>query len=94
MESMGSIDIISLIVMIVGGLVFFVGWIWLIILGFKQSIWWGILMILFNWFAAIVFCIVKKTGWLGLAIMTIGGIAAGVGAAPLISRLIRAITRL
>lgn len=92
-NDIGSMDLISLVAAVSGGLMFFLGWIWLIVLGFKQGgVGWGILMILFNWFTGLVFCLVKKTGWPALGLMTIGGIACGVGAAPLISKLIKAIT--
>ena len=68
-----------------GAILFVIGWIWLIIIGFKKgSALWGILIILFSWMAGLVFCILKKEGWMQLAMMIIGAILAGVGLAPTI----------
>ena len=66
-----------------GAILFVIGWIWLIIIGFKQGgALWGILIILFSWMAGLVFCILKKEGGMQLAMMIIGAILAGVGLAP------------
>jgi len=86
---MESIDFIGLGAIVAGGLMFFAGWIWLIVSGFKNGgITWGILIIIFNWFAGVVFCLVKKTGWTALILMTVGGLIFGVGITPFISKLI------
>jgi hypothetical protein len=93
MESIGSMDFIGLGALGIGALMFFIGWIWLVVVGFKQGgVTWGVLIFLLNWFAGIIFCLVKKTGWLALGVMTVGGILAGVGAFPLISKLLTSIT--
>ncbi len=56
-----------------GGLLFLVGWIWLIIIGFQTGgAIWGILNIFFQPITGIIFCFVKKTGWLQLGLMIIG----------------------
>lgn len=68
-----------------GGLLAFIGWIWLVVLGFKQGgALWGILIILFSWMAGLVFCIMHKTGWVPLILMIVGGVIAGVGMVPMI----------
>lgn len=69
-----------------GGILFLVGWIWLIIIGFKKGgILWGILIILFSWIAGLVFCIMKKEGWLQLVMLLIGALLAGAGLAPMLN---------
>ncbi len=91
---MESIDFISLGAIAAGGLMFFAGWIWLMVAGFKNGgLTWGILIFLFNWFAGIVFCLVKKTSWAALIMMTVGGIIFGVGIAPFISKLIGSLVK-
>jgi len=57
----------------VGALLFLVGWIWLIVIGFKQGgALWGILIFLFNWIPGLIFAIMKKVGWLQLGLMIVG----------------------
>ncbi len=80
-------EIIGLLAVSLGGLISFIGWVWLIVLGFKNGgALWGILIILFSWLAGLVFCIVHKTGWIPLILMLVGGIVAVVGMAPLIMK--------
>ena len=77
----------------IGGLIALIGWVWLIILGFKKSAVWGIVVILLSWLGGLIFCIVNKEGWLQLALMTIGGILAGVGAIPTVMSLIQQMSK-
>ncbi|HMS39995.1 MAG TPA: hypothetical protein PKE69_07210 [Pyrinomonadaceae bacterium] len=57
----------------VGLLVFLVGWIWLIVIGFqKGGALWGILIFFFNWLAGLIFAIMKKEGWLQFGLMILG----------------------
>jgi hypothetical protein len=57
----------------IGGLVFLVGWIWLIVTGFKAGgALWGILNIFFQPITGLIFCIVKKAGWMQFGIMIAG----------------------
>jgi len=68
-----------------GALLCLIGWIWLVVLGFKEGgALWGILNLLFSPLAAIIFCIVKKTGWIPLAIMIVGIFFYALGAIPLV----------
>lgn len=61
-----------------GGLVMFIGWIWLIVVAFKQAgALWGIINIFFQPITGLIFCIVKKTGWLQFGIMILGFILWG-----------------
>lgn len=63
-----------------GGLIAFIGYIWLIVVGFKQGgPLWGILIIFFNYLAGLIFCIMFKTGWVPWILMVLGGLVAGVG---------------
>ncbi len=75
------------IIAMLGLLIFLVGWIWLIVIGFKQGgALWGILIFLFSWLAGLIFAIMNKTGWmqvglmiLGFVLMMVGGFASGYG---------------
>lgn len=65
---------------LIGGLMFLVGWIWLIVIGFKQGgALWGILIFLFSWIAGIIFAILKKEGWMQIGIMILGVILMAFG---------------
>ncbi len=68
-----------------GALLAFIGWVWLVVLGFKVGgPLWGILNFLFSPLAAIVFCVMKKTGWVPLALMLVGIFFYAVGAIPVV----------
>jgi hypothetical protein len=75
------------ILAMLGWLVMVVGWIWLVVTAFKAGgALWGILNILFNPLAGLIFCIVKKTGWQPFIVMVIGCIIAfGAGGAAFMS---------
>lgn len=74
-----------IVISFLGLLLFLVGWIWLIVVGFKQGgALWGILIFLFSWLAGLIFAIMNKTGWtqlilmiVGFVLMMVGGMAAG-----------------
>lgn len=69
------------ILMGLGGLLVFVGWIWLIVVAFKVGgALWGILVFLFNWLAGLIFAIINKTGWTQLGLMVLGWVLLIVGA--------------
>lgn len=71
-----------------GFLLFLIGWIWLVVLGFKEGgPLWGILNLLFSPLAAIIFCFMKKTGWVPLALMLIGIFFYAIGAIPIVMKL-------
>lgn len=79
MEILGGAGIV------LGGLLSFIGWVWLVVLGFKEGgPLWGILNFLFSPLAAIIFCFVKKTGWIPLALMIVGVFITSIGMVPLI----------
>lgn len=64
----------------IGLLIALIGWVWLIITGFKEGgPLWGVMIILFSWLAGLIFCVVKKTGWAPLIMMIVGGILASLG---------------
>ena len=76
-------DILGYGAMGLGGLIAIIGWIWLIIIGFKEGgALWGILNIFFQPITGLIFCIMHKTGWLQLALLIIGNVIAGLGAVP------------
>lgn len=66
-----------------GAILALVGWIWLIITGFKVGgVLWGILNIFLQPITGLIFCIVKKAGWTPFIIMIIGVVlAVGFGGA-------------
>ena len=74
-----------IILSFIGLLLFLIGWIWLVVVGFKQGgALWGILIFFFSWLAGLVFAIMNKTGWtqlilmiVGFVLMMVGGMAAG-----------------
>ena len=69
------------LLMALGGILGFIGWIWLIIIGFKVGgALWGIINIFFEPITGLIFCIVKKTGWNAFALMVVGWIICIVGA--------------
>lgn len=73
------------ILAIIGAVAFSIGWVWLIVTAFQKGGWvWGIAVILFGWLGGLVFCIVKKTGWVQLALLIVGMIVATVGLSPVI----------
>jgi len=68
------------ILTIIGVVAFSIGWVWLIVTGFqKGGIVWAILILLFGWLSGLVFCIMKKTGWIPLATLIAGMILIGIG---------------
>lgn len=78
-------EIIGLGVVGLGGLIACIGWIWLLIVGFKQGgVLWGILIFFFSGLAGLIFCIMYKTGWLPWLMLVIGGVLAGFGVIPMI----------
>ena len=65
---------------LIGGLVFLVGWIWLVITGFQAGgALWGILNIFFQPITGLIFCIVKKAGWMQFGIMIAGLVLVVLG---------------
>lgn len=54
----------------IAGLLWFIGSIWFVIVGFQQSILWGIFILLFNWIAGVVFSAFHwKEAWRPLLLM-------------------------
>lgn len=63
-----------------GGLLFLVGWIWLIVIAFqKDGALWGILNIFFQPIMGIIYLLVNKSGGLQVALMIIGFLIMGAG---------------
>ena len=63
-----------------GAILMFVGWVWLIIIAFKTAgALWGIINIFFQPITGLIFCIVKKTGWLQWLMMILGLVLFAVG---------------
>jgi hypothetical protein len=65
---------------ILGAVIMFVGYIWLIVVAFKTSgALWGIINIFFQPITGLIFCIVKKTGWMQFGIMILGLVIFMIG---------------
>jgi hypothetical protein len=63
-----------------GGLLFLVGWIWLVVIAFqKDGALWGILNIFFQPIMGIIYLLVNKAGGLQVALMIIGFLIMGAG---------------
>lgn len=68
-----------------GGLIAFIGWIWLLVVGFKEGgILWGLVIFLFSGLGGLIFCIVHKTGWVPWIMMIVGGVLASFSMLPTI----------
>lgn len=68
-----------------GGLIAFIGWVWLLVVGFKEGgVLWGIVIFLFSGIGGLIFCIVHKNGWAPFIMMIVGGVIASLGMVPAI----------
>jgi hypothetical protein len=84
------IQLIGLGISGLGALIFLVGWIWLIVIGFqKGGALWGILNIVCQPLTGLIFCITQKTGWLQWGILVIGYLIMCGGLVPLIPSIMR-----
>lgn len=94
MQGIGAMEIIGFGAIAIGSLIALIGWIWLIVLGFRHGgALWGILIIFFSWLAGLIFCFMHKTGWLPLVLMIVGGIISGIGVVPLVLRMMESMPR-
>ena len=63
---MGIVGIVGLVLLIVG-------WIWLMIVAAKtEGILWAVLIFFFSLLAGLIFCIMKKVGWMQWGMMVLG----------------------
>lgn len=61
------------ILSILGVVLFFIGWIWLMVVAFKaKGALWAVLIFFFSLLAGLIFCIMEKTGWMQWVIMVVG----------------------
>ena len=61
------------IVGILGLVLFLVGWIWLMVIAAKSAgVLWAVLIFFFSIIAGLIFCIMKKVGWMQWGLMLIG----------------------
>lgn len=88
-------EIIGLAAVGLGSILILVGWIWLIVLGFKKGgALWGILNIICQPITGIIFCIMHKTGWIPLILMILGMIIEGIGMVPLMPAYMKALEQM
>lgn len=58
---------------LLGVVIFLIGWIWMIVVAFKQGgALWAVLVFLFSWIAGLIFAVMKKDGWTQVGIMIAG----------------------
>ena len=68
------------ILAILGSLLFLVGWIWLLVVAYKaEGALWAILNIFFQPIMGLIFCILKKVGWMQWGLMVIGLLLVMIG---------------
>jgi len=68
------------ILALIGLLIFLVGWIWMIVVAFKEGgALWAVLVFFFSWIAGLIFAVTKKNGWTQVGIMILGLILVVVG---------------
>ena len=61
-----------------GGILYLIGWIWLVVIAFRtEGILWGLIVLIFGWLGGLIFCIVKGIGWTPFALMIIGVVLGG-----------------
>ena len=61
------------ILSILGLVLFLVGWIWLMVVAFRTAgALWAVLIFFFSILAGLIFCIMKKEGWMQWGIMVLG----------------------
>ncbi|MFV0388173.1 MAG: hypothetical protein ACK5NT_05410 [Pyrinomonadaceae bacterium] len=67
-----------------GALIALIGWIWLVIAGFKYGgILWGALNIFFQPITGLLFCIFHKRGWAPFSMLLVGLLLQAGGLIPL-----------
>ncbi len=77
-------EILGLGLVGLGFLLALIGWIWLVVTGFKVGgALWGVLNIFFQPITGIIFCVMHKTGWAALALMIVGIVIEGIGLVPI-----------
>lgn len=64
---------------IIGAILLAVGFIWLMIISFRESAVWGLLNIFFQPLAGLIFCISIGKGWQQFLMLIGGAILLGVG---------------
>lgn len=58
---------------ILGLVLFLVGWIWLMVVAYNaEGALWAVLIFFFSILAGLIFCIMKKVGWMQWGIMVLG----------------------
>jgi hypothetical protein len=61
------------ILSLLGIVLFLVGWIWLMVVAFRTAgALWAVLIFFFSILAGLIFCIMKKEGWMQWGIMVLG----------------------
>lgn len=63
-----------------GAVLMFIGWMWLIVIGYKKGgALWAVLIVFFSLIAGLAFCITKKEGWLQWTMLVVGWLVVMFG---------------
>lgn len=61
------------ILSLIGVVLMLVGWIWLMVVAYKSAgALWAVLIFFFSLLAGLIFCIMKKEGWMQWGILLVG----------------------
>jgi hypothetical protein len=61
------------ILSLLGAVLMLVGWIWLMVVAYKSAgALWAVLIFFFSLLAGLIFCIMKKEGWMQWGLLLIG----------------------
>lgn len=81
------------IVGILGAILCVVGFVWLMILAFREGAVWGLLNIFFQPLAGLIFCISIGKGWKQFLMLVGGAILFGIGYAGTFVEIVEAILK-
>ena len=63
-----------------GLVLFLVGWVWLMVVAYKAAgALWAVLIFFFSLLSGLIFCVMKKTGWMQWGIMFAGWLLLIIG---------------
>ena len=61
------------ILSLLGAVLMLVGWIWLMVVAYKSAgALWAVLIFFFSLLAGLIFCIMKKEGWMQWGLLLVG----------------------
>ena len=71
---------VGVVIFFLGLFLALVGWVWLIVLGFRKAgAIWGIFIIFLNWLAGLFYCVKYRNGWIPFGLLSVGLVLAIIG---------------